>query len=454
MNWKKTSIILCLFGFVKEFRPSEPFVTSYFTGSWKNFTSEQVNQEIYPYGTYSNLAFLIFIFLMTDFLRYKPVIILCGLSGTATFLTLLLGKSLIEMQIVEILYGLFISTEVAYYTYMYAAVDKTHYQKVTGFTRAAFLFGRFLSGVVAQLTVSYGLLDYEQLLYLTISALGLSTVWAFLLPGVKGSIYFHRVKDSENLSHDNDDIKFDKEIESSMKSPKSKNILLKLKQAYILLWKDFLKAFTNSHVVKWSLWWAFATCGYVQVLNYVQLVWETAYGKDKNKIFNGAVEALYTIIGAVSVFGVGTLRINWSLFGEITLSIFSFIEGILLFVSYKSYDIWLLYGVYVAFGVIYHTVITVASFEVAKHLSEDSYSLVFGINTFLALVLQSLLTFLVAGGNVFILDIRQQFLVYSGYFGVLGLIFMIMALFTIINYRRQGRSFQFWLHEERAINES
>lgn len=117
------------------------------------------------------------------------------------------------------------------------------------------------------------------------------------MPGVKGSIYFHRVKYSENLSHDNDDIKFDKEIGSSIRSPKSKNILLKLKQAYILLWKDFLKAFTNSHVVKWSLWWTFATCGYVQVLIYVQLVWETAYGKDKNKIFNGAVEALYTIIG-------------------------------------------------------------------------------------------------------------------------------------------------------------
>lgn len=440
-------MVLCLFGFLKEFRPSEPFVTSYFTGSWKNFTSEQVNQDIYPYGTYSNLGFLIFIFLMTDFLRYKLVIILCGLSGMATFLTLLLGKSLIEMQIVEVLYGLFISTEVAYYTYMYAAVDKTHYQKVTGFTRAAFLFGRFLSGLVAQLTVSYGFLDYEQLLYLTITALGLSTVWAFQLPGVKGSIYFHRVNNNEDLTLSNIDVKLEQESGSQAITSKSKNILLKLKEAYAYLWKDFLKAFTNSHVVKWSLWWAFATCGYVQVLNYVQLVWETAYEKDQKKRYNGAVEALYTIIGAVTVFGVGTVRINWQLFGEITLSIFSIIEGILLFVSYKSSDIWLLYGVYIAFGVIYHTVITVASFEVAKHLSEDSYSLVFGINTFLALVLQSLITFIVAGGNVLILDIRQQFLVYSGYFGVLGFIFMIMAFFTISNYLRQGRSLHFWQRE-------
>ena len=130
-----------------------------------------MNQDIYPLGTYFNLAFLILVFLMTDFLRYKPVIVLCGLSGTITFLVLLLGKSVIETQIVEGFYGLFLSTEVAYYTYMYAAVEKTQYQKVTGYTRAACLFGRFMSGLVAQLTTSFGILDYEQLVYLTVSGM-------------------------------------------------------------------------------------------------------------------------------------------------------------------------------------------------------------------------------------------------------------------------------------------
>lgn len=130
-----------------------------------------MNQDIYPLGTYFNLAFLILVFLITDFLRYKPVIVLCGLSGSITFLILLLGKTVFEIQLVEGFYGFFLSTEVAYYTYIYAAVEKTHYQKVTGFTRAAYLFGRFMSGLVAQLTTSFGILDYEQLLYLTISGM-------------------------------------------------------------------------------------------------------------------------------------------------------------------------------------------------------------------------------------------------------------------------------------------
>ena len=47
-------------------------------------------------------------------------------------------------------YGLATSTEVAYYTYIYAKVDPRHFQKITSFTRVAILLGRFLSGSLAQ----------------------------------------------------------------------------------------------------------------------------------------------------------------------------------------------------------------------------------------------------------------------------------------------------------------
>lgn len=128
----------------------------------------QVNQEIYPVGTYSYFAMLIIIFLLTDFIRYKPIIVLCGLSGAATFICIIFGKTIGAMQVVEFFYGLFLATDVAYYTYIYAKVNKQHYQKVTSHTRAAFLIGRFMSGLVAQLTTSFHILDYEQLNYLTL----------------------------------------------------------------------------------------------------------------------------------------------------------------------------------------------------------------------------------------------------------------------------------------------
>jgi len=110
-------------------------------------------------------------FLITDFIRYKPIIILCGLSGVASFLLIILGKIVMVLQIAKFFFGLFLSAEVAYYTYIYAKVDKEHYQEVTSYTKAASLFGRSMSGIIAQLTASFDLLNYHQLNYLTLSGM-------------------------------------------------------------------------------------------------------------------------------------------------------------------------------------------------------------------------------------------------------------------------------------------
>jgi len=42
MKWWHISLLLCLHGFFKEYRPSEPFITSYLV-TWKGFTKEQVH---------------------------------------------------------------------------------------------------------------------------------------------------------------------------------------------------------------------------------------------------------------------------------------------------------------------------------------------------------------------------------------------------------------------------
>lgn len=73
-------------------------------------------------------------------------------------------------------------------------------------------------------------------------------------------------------------------------------------QALHLLWHDFVSAFTNLYVIKWAFWWALATCGYYQVLSYVQILWDVIQ-KDSNstdQLWNGAVETAYTLFGKVS----------------------------------------------------------------------------------------------------------------------------------------------------------
>lgn len=67
-SWMWVSLLLCVFGFFREIRPSEPFSIEFFI-SWRNLTNEDLTQYVYPVGTYSFLAQLIIVFLITDMLR-------------------------------------------------------------------------------------------------------------------------------------------------------------------------------------------------------------------------------------------------------------------------------------------------------------------------------------------------------------------------------------------------
>jgi thiamine transporter 2/3 len=68
-EWIKVSIVVCVYGFFHELRPSEPFVTEFLSGEWRDIPPEQINREVYPVGTYSYLGFLVLVFLITDILR-------------------------------------------------------------------------------------------------------------------------------------------------------------------------------------------------------------------------------------------------------------------------------------------------------------------------------------------------------------------------------------------------
>lgn len=68
----------------------------------------------------------------------------------------------------QIMYGSLMSAEVAYYTYIYASVDREKYQIVTGHTRSAILAGRFLASIIAQLLISFEICSYDELGIITI----------------------------------------------------------------------------------------------------------------------------------------------------------------------------------------------------------------------------------------------------------------------------------------------
>lgn len=169
-DYLKISLILSVFGFLKETKPSESFVIDFFV-KFRNVTLEQVNQDIFPIGTYSYLAQLVVIFLFTDLLRYKPLIMLLACSGVVVWSMLLWTYSLLSSQIILVIYGTYCATEIAYFSYVYAKTERQHYQAVTSHTRAAILAGKFVAALSAQLLVFYNIMDYRELMYITLTSL-------------------------------------------------------------------------------------------------------------------------------------------------------------------------------------------------------------------------------------------------------------------------------------------
>ena len=80
---------------------------------------------------------------------------------------------------------------------------------------------------------------------------------------------------------------------------------------------------------------------------------------------------------------------------------------------------------YILFRMSYNMMMTAASFEIAKNINENSYGLVFGINTLAGLGIQTILTFTVADSAGLNLDTRVQFYVYGGYYTTTGFLFII-----------------------------
>ncbi|XP_063634157.1 thiamine transporter 2-like [Cydia splendana] len=385
LEWFKITLILCAFGTLREIRPSEPFVTEFLSGEWRNVTSEQLFRDVYPVGTYSYMAVLIVIFLITDFLRFKPVIILSGLCGISIYAILLWTTSIEWLYVSQFLYGLYMATEVAYYTYMYAKVETSKYARVTSLARVAALAGRFLSGVTAQLLTHLHLMDFRELNYITFSSQILATIWAFWLPSVDFGIYFHRRSSiisnfQENLHPPKDQI--------LPKVKQKQSLTANVSRAARLLSRHAGAAYSRPRVLAWSALYAAALALFTHAQYYMQVLWQQIQQHDEHKVdYNGAVEAATTLAGAAGALAAASAQ------RPVLPAVAAAAQAAAALLTAYVPDIYLSYACYVLLGTLFHFTITMASAKIASQLTDEScFGLIFGINMFVGAVLQSLLT--------------------------------------------------------------
>ncbi|XP_064413343.1 thiamine transporter 1 [Latimeria chalumnae] len=456
--WGLPAVFLCLYGFFSNVRPSEPFVTAYLLGPDKNLTEKQVFNDIFPVWTYSYLLLLFPVFLATDYLRYKPIILLQGLSLIITWFMLLYAQGVLAIQFLEFFYGLATATEIAYYAYIYSVVDPSLYQKVTSYCRSATLVGYTVGSVTGQLLVSVADWSLYSLNIISLICVSIAFATAWFLPLPQKSLFFHQnlkelggkeleafpARSREAIGNsgtgwEDVDLKVPLNAQESLvpgteAQLKGTKLLVNVLQT---LWKSFLQYYSSWPLLCWSLWWCLSTCGYLQVVNYTQGLWEKVLPSQNTIIYNGSVEAVSTLLGAVAAFIVGYIQISWSTWGGLALSVSSFTIAVALYIMDTVRNIWVCYASYVVFRSLYMLLITIATYQIAANLSMERYALVFGVNTFLALLLQTAITLIVVDSSGLGLDIFSQFMVYASYFAAIAFIFLVSGVYTAVKGCRQ-----------------
>ncbi|XP_061575148.1 solute carrier family 19 member 3b isoform X1 [Cololabis saira] len=443
-GWVYPTTVLSLYGFFANCRVAEPFLTPYLIGPNKNISGDVVTNYLFPIWTYSYLAFLFPVFLLTDFLRYKPIIVVQGLFLVTNYILLCFAPGLPAMTFLQVNYAVVTSTEVAYFSYIYSVIPIENYQRATGYLRSAMLAGYTFGASLGQILVSLAGLDYFYINTITLGIVSIAFLISFWLPVPKRSMFFKREKalgveaqkggahkdnSSEESVMDKDEAapEEDKmERDDSVGCCSRKN----LASAVRLLWKSFKESYSSRHLIYWSLWWALATAGYVQVFNYVQLMWDHIEPSATSSIYNGGVEAACSVVGAAAAFSVGYINVAWAVWGELALGLFSAVGAGAVFLMAFTSNIWACYAAYVIFKSCYMFLITITTFQIASNLSMECYALMFGINTFVALSLQTIITATVVDETALGLDIVTQFIVYGSYYAVISLLFLVRGLYT------------------------
>ncbi|NXK98834.1 S19A3 protein, partial [Formicarius rufipectus] len=271
-----------------------------------------VTNQIFPVWTYSYLALLFPVFLLTDYVRYKPVLLLQGISLIITWLLLLFAHGVVAMQVMEFFYGMVTATEVAYYAYIYSVVSTHHYQRVTSYCRSSTLGAATVAAVLGQLLVSLADVSYFHLNAITLASVSLAFLCAFFLPMPQKSMFFHRKDASQSLPvPDKVTTPAGSEQPSSCQEDTSSNCAGRgtapqqqqpgnakphshILSVLVQLSKDLRDCYSSRKLLYWSLWWALATAGFNQVVNYIQLLWEFQAPSHSSAVYNGAVEAIAT----------------------------------------------------------------------------------------------------------------------------------------------------------------
>lgn len=187
-------------------------------------------------------------------------------------------------------------------------IDLKRYRKATSYSRSVQLLGYTVGSVLGQLLVSFNLMSYKNMLVFILVLTGIALLTACFLPMPEQSMFFHRRQTGqiattegtksqadgtvdakehkrgskvslEEMTGENVDMSIEKEKDGKVLNEKGskaedfeENVGVESCGRVLLqLWRDFRHCYSSRQLLYWSVWWAMATCGYNQTVNYVQV---------------------------------------------------------------------------------------------------------------------------------------------------------------------------------------
>ncbi|CAH1726462.1 unnamed protein product [Aphis gossypii] len=426
-HWKFITVMVTVFTFTVEIRPMDSFLTAYLTGPSVNISLNEVSNVFTPIRIYSGVIGSFLVFLLSDYLRYKPVMILNGILGMVAYINLIDSPTTFQIMVTEVCFSLFACIEMAYYGYLYSKIDdKEHYQIATGFAKSGMLSGTCVAGLLGQLVVNLNNRNYSVLPYYSLAFVTFASLWACLLPSVGNSKTSIQVDDISSDGFSNAAIR-NPSIPNYSATGKTDTHNVVPSAVLFNRLSDFRHSYADRTVLMWSIWYVIAMAGFTHISLYANILYTYVVdvSGDKHVLLNGLVDFLATMCAAVSTYQIGKVNVNWNYHGYKFLAFSALMLALLLSLGYFSKNVLVVYFMFICFDTIVQSVFVIAVSQIGKQLKHNCYTSVLGFNAFLGIVLSTCLSSLLVHVGA---SLPVRFLVYSITFIILAIVYGCAAV--------------------------
>ena len=398
---------ICLFGFFRAFKPSEPFLFRYLRQDL-GFSDDQINNEIFPIWTYSYACLLPVAFLFTEFIGFKYVMCAEVAAQLVAFVLYLQGETLQLMQLANFFAGMETATQTAYFSYGFRLVAEEYHQRMNSYASFAPLLGYFVSGIVGQVVSSGAAANITNLFYISIAATSTALVIGLVWVPSGSSIYCRGnivLQASGALASKN--------------TPFTRAFWRKMRS-------DFRTSFASWVLVCWVVWYAFACAGLNNNEGYISSLF---FNLDEWQDYNGYVSAIASLVGACTTLIPNLMSSfipNWA---EWIVAVGTIACGLLTWALSRARPNGGLvpaYCYFVSYEAVIYFLTSIATARMAAHMDAEVYILVFGFTTFLSLIIQSIMQIIIGQPELGI-TIQTRFLIYGGFYFVLTFFSFVFA---------------------------